>query len=592
MPGSRVLDGFRLAALRDSGLLDMPPQASLERLNRLAAELLGVPVSLVSLVGERRQFFAGQTGLSQPWAAHRETPLSHSFCKHVVARDAPLLIDDARTDPLVADNLAVRDLDVIAYAGVPLRLDGGETLGSFCAIDSRPRCWSGRDLQILTDLAALAADAIELHRARTVDPLCDQLTGLPGRALFETFLARALERVVRREGAVAVVALDLMDFRLINDALGHDAGDTLLLAVADRLRDTLRTEDAVCRSDADHFLVLCDTVDDEADALRVAERLHTAITARPYGLGAEPQLITARVGLAVSTCADAVLDPAELISSATTALADADAAVARTDRSCRARAGSRLRLRNALHGAYRRGEMTLEYQPLVDLRTDRVRGFEALARWHHPQFGNVAPSDFIPVAEGSGEIVALGEWILQRACADLARWRRQHPDADLSVAVNIAPVQLRTATFFDTVATALSDTGVPPDALTLEVTERTLLDDRTAHAQTMHRLRRHGVRIALDDFGTGYSSLAYLTRFPIDLLKIDRSFVAALGDQQNAAALLHGIVTMANGMDLRTVAEGIETETQREQLRDLGCTYGQGYLLGRPSVASEIPGLL
>ncbi len=594
--GNRVRDGARLAALRDTTLLDAAPDASLERLNRLAVELLGVPVSLVSLVDEDRQVFAGQVGLPEPWASFGQTPLSHSFCQHVVQRDAPLVIADARTDPLVSTNLAIRDIGVIAYAGVPLRLRSGETLGSFCAIDGKRRDWSERDLRILEDLAMLAADAIELHRVLDGDPLRDALTGLPSRSLFRELVNGALERGRRADAASAVLALDLVDFRLINDALGHRAGDEILIAVAQRIAAELRRGDAICRLGADEFLILCEVVEDEADALRIAERMRDVVARVPYLIDGQTQSVAATIGIALLTPADGSVEAELLLQEASASLARVKAGAERlgasTTASTRASAGRRLRLRNAVADAHRRGEMRLAYQPLVDLRTGDLLGFEALARWTHPELGPVAPDEFIPAAEMSGAIVSLGEWILEQACSDMAAWRRLHPAAELSIAVNVAPVQLHTANFADVVAATLARTGLPASSLRLEVTERTLLDDRAAHLRALSVLRGLGVRIALDDFGTGYSALGYLIQFPIDVVKIDRAFVTALDQQPQAAALIEGIVTIARGLELRTVAEGIETETQRRLLEELGCDIGQGYLLGRPMAAGDVPALL
>ena len=223
-----VFDGERLAALRDTALLEGEPDDAFARLNRIAVELLGVPVSLVSLVDEDRQFFAGQVGLPEPWASFRETPLSHSFCQHVVNSGEPLVIDDARSDPLVSDNLAIRDLGVAAYAGMPLRMRDGNVLGSFCAIDASPRHWSERDLRILGDLASTAADLIELHRVQRL-PLHDPLTGLPDRALFAELVAQSVMRAGRSGECAAVLALGIDGFRLINEALGHTGGDKVLV---------------------------------------------------------------------------------------------------------------------------------------------------------------------------------------------------------------------------------------------------------------------------------------------------------------------------------------------------------------------------
>jgi diguanylate cyclase (GGDEF)-like protein len=581
-----VLDGERLAALRDTGLIDGEPDNAFARLNRLAVELLGVPVSLVSLVDEDRQFFAGQVGLPEPWASFRETPLSHSFCQRVVNSGEALVVDDARSDPLVSDNLAVRDLGVVAYAGMPLRMRDGNVLGSFCAIDVSPRHWSERDLAVLADLASTAADLIELHRVQGAPLLRDPLTGLPDRALFAELVAQSVAHAGRSGGCAAVLALGIDGFRLINEALGHAGGDQVLVSVGRRLTAALRDGDTVCRVAGDEFLVLCGSARDEADALVVADRLREALTCDPIDVDGRDQPIAATIGVA---CTTDPVEPAELIDAALAGLHRAKAgaqACERADPARRARADNRLRLRNDIAGAHERGELHLAYQPIMRLSTGQPVEFEALLRWQHPDLGLIPPDAFIPAAEQSGAVIALGEWVLRQACSDLLIWRQRWPD--LTVAVNVAPAQMGTANFVDVVSSTLADLGMPPSALTLEITERTLLRDGANHHRTMDGVRALGIRFALDDFGTGYSALGYLTRFPIDIVKIDRTFVDAMGTDPRAARLVEGIFAMTNGLGLQTVAEGIERKDQLDTLTAMGCKLGQGYLLGRPAPAATI----
>ena len=592
MPAA-IADGGRLAAVRESDLLDRVGIADLDRLSRLAAELLGVPVSLVSLVAGDRQYFAGQAGLAEPWATVKETPLSHSLCQHVVAADAPLVIGDTQDHPLVGDNLAVRDLGVVAYAGVPVHDADGQTLGALCVIDGRPRRWSAHELALLGDLGDLVSGVIELHGARRSPLFKDALTGLPDRALLRELTDRAISRAARGGGTIAVVAIGLDGFRLVNEALGHAAGDELLVAVGERLTNALRANDAVCRVGGDEFLVVCERVVDEADALRIAERLQRAVEAGPYVLEGTEQLVRATIGLV--TTSD-VVDADDLMTSALIAMqrakAGAGGAVERADAVRRRGASAKLRLRNAVVHAHRRGEMSLVYQPLVLLSTSRIVGLEALLRWKHPDLGPVSPDAFIPAAEESGAIVELGEWVLDRACADLADFRRIPGAEDLHVSVNIAPAQVSIPVFATGVATALEHAGVPPQALTLEITERTLLADRVAHRLTLEQLRELGVRLALDDFGTGFSSLGYLSRYALDDLKIDKMFIDGLPGDPKAVAIVDGILAMARALGLRTVAEGIETAEQLATLQGLGCVMGQGYHLSRPVGTDAVSALL
>jgi diguanylate cyclase (GGDEF)-like protein len=591
----RLTTDSRLAYVRDTGLLDAEQDAQLDRLNRLAVELLGVPVSLVSLVDEDRQFFAGQVGLPEPWASYRETPLSHSFCRYVVEREAQLVVPDARLDPLVAENLAVRDLGAVAYAGVPLRLSDGSVLGAFCAIDGRPREWSEHDIEILSDLAELARDLIELKRDRARPRFRDALTGLPDRTMFQELVERALPRAAREGDCTSVIAIALDGFRLINEALGHAAGDRVLRAVADRLAQEMRGEDVVCRLAGDVFLVLCDSARDEADALLIADRLRQAVIGEPVRLDGQEQRLAATASAA---CSSTQVDADELIDAALARLSAAKRATQEgaipPPSETRAGAVRRLQLRNDIGRAPERGELHLLYQPVVDLASGRVAKIEALVRWTHPEQGPVGPDVFIPAAEQSGAIVKLGEWVLEEAIGDFCSWwsRRQPHSGELTLAVNVAPLQLRTANFVDIVRSALGTCSIPGSALTLEITERTLLDERITGTSTLERLRGLGVKLALDDFGTGYSALGYLTRVPVDVVKIDRSFVSAIDTDHRSAALVSGIVTLARGLQLASVAEGIETEEQLAAVRRLGCDYGQGYLLGRPQPAEDVAKLL
>ena len=590
-----LADPRRLEALREVGLMDSPPEEVFDRLTRMASRLLGVRMALLSLVGEDRQFFLSASGLREPWAGDRETPLSHSFCQHVVRGGTALVVEDARRHPLVADNLAVRDLDVIAYAGVPLRLGDGSTVGALCAIDDRPRAWTDREVQTLEDLAAVALDAIELRRAvRQLDG-GELQAGAERRGRFAERVTQACATATPGHHA-AVLAFGVHGVRLINEALGRSCGDRLLTEVGHRLDEVVRKDDRVTRAGGTEFLVLCEGVSDEAEGLLLAERLRRALCVEPVTLAGRDQRVAVSVGLAMRGEAGegeglidealAALVRAESHGQATAGGADADA-----DR-CR-RASSRLTIANALPGAQRRGEMSVVYQPLVNLASQRVEGFEALLRWEHPELGAVSPLDFIPVAEASGAIVALGEWVLDEACRDLAAWRAALPagDGDLTVAVNVAGAQVGTPSLPAVVAAVLKEHGLPPGALTLELTERTLIDGRAVHHRTLSELSDHGVQLALDDFGIGYSALSYLTRFPIDTIKIDRSFVADIG-RPRPAALVEAILAMADSLGLRTVAEGIEDCVQAQRLIELGCETGQGWFLGRPMSAAAAGRLL
>lgn len=580
-----VRDGARLAALRGLGLLDTASDESFDRLTRLATTVLGVPVSLVSLVDADRQFFASQQGLDGNWAEFRQTPLSHSFCQYVVATQQPLVISDAREHPLVAGNLAIRDLNVIAYAGMPLILDDGHAVGAFCAVDSQPRDWTDAELEVLRDLAATVKELLDLRNALTQEGLYDRLTGLPNRAL----LVAHTEQILHHSsdpGTLAVMCAGLDDFTQINQALGTDLADAVLQAVGQRLTDSLRAADVLGRLRGDIFTILAANVHDEREALMLAGRIRAALADQPVQIGGQALSVAATVGIALAREGSR---GADLISEAANAMRQAKrhhgrAKIARGG--WNEQASEQLRLREALRGALGRGEIQAAYQPIVNLDSGRLRAFETLARWHHPDLGQVSPDQFIPAAEATGDIIAIGEWILTQACHQLARWRHAG-QTELKVTVNLAPLQLEQPNLAEIVHNILQQAGIPGDALVLEITEGVLLESAAVQHHNLQHLRRLGVQIALDDFGTGYSALGYLKRFPIDIIKIDRSFIDSIETGRQDAALVQAILAMAKGMELDIVAEGIETPGQRQLLHLLGARYGQGFLFSPPVPAAE-----
>ena len=582
-----ILDGARLAALRDLGVLDTKPEEDFDRFTRLATELLGVPVSLVSLVDSGRQFFKSEHGLSGELAQSRQTPLSHSFCQYAVDSKQPFVVTDAREHPLVADNLAIRDLDVIAYAGIPLVLADGNAVGTMCAVDERPRSWSEREITILKDLAAAVQSQLELRRAVAQRSLHDQLTGLPNRALLIAHADHLLSvAAAGRKGMTVAICADVDGFRLVNEAFGPATADRVLAAVAEALAGAVRIGDVLGRLGGDTFAVLCREVEDERGALVLAQRLGDAVAGAEIEAGGERLGVTVTIGVATGerertgsgllVRADDAMRRAKLGPGRVRMAEDAHAELAAT----------RLRMRAAIGGAVRRGEVGVHFQPLVELATGERIGFEALARWTHPELGRVSPVDFIPLAEQTGDIIEIGEAILHEACRQLSRLRGA--SGPLRVQVNLAPLQLEQPGIVDIVESVLRDNELPGDAVVLEVTEGALIDANPLHARTLDGLRELGVRIALDDFGTGYSALAYLKRFRIDQLKIDRSFIEGIEATRFDRALVEAIIAFAGGVDIEVVAEGIETPRQRQLLGLLGCRYGQGFLFAPPCPADEI----
>jgi len=412
----------------------------------------------------------------------------------------------------------------------------------------------------------------------------DALTGLPNRVYFVGRLDEALRRAEREGTHIGVVFLDVDRFKVVNDSLGHAAGDELLKAVADRLRESLRPDDVVARFGGDEFTVLVERVADEAAAMEMADRV-LRILSRPVNLSHGETYVSASLGVAISQQGTS---GAELLRNADTAMYVAKqrgrgrvelfAPLSHTN------AVSQLRTENDLHRAIERREFRLHYQPIVDLRTGQVVAFEALVRWQHPTRGLLAPGDFIASAEETGLIVPLGEWVLEQACAQTAQWQGAQRDGGaVTINVNLSPRQLGTYELTEQVRTVLANTGIRQGSLCLEITESGLMVDTTEALARLTSLHALGVRLSIDDFGTGYSSLTYLKRFPVDSLKIDRTFVDGLGTETEDTAIVSAVIGLAHSLGLVAVAEGVETVEQLTRLRAMGCDLGQGYYFGRPA---------
>ncbi len=422
----------------------------------------------------------------------------------------------------------------------------------------------------------------------------DPLTGLPNRAMFTELLKAEIESSKRRNDHLfAVLFLDLDRFKNINDSLGHTYGDLLLVAFAERLERTLRPIDTLARFGGDEFAILLSGMTDPTDAVRVAQRIHDELT-QPFVLDKNSAFGTASIGIALSSSG---YDRPEDI------LRDADTAMYRAkengkaryevfDHGMHARAVSRLQLESDLRQAIEKNEFCVYYQPIVSLQTGRLHGFEALVRWNHPRRGLVSPVDFVPVAEETGLIVPIGQWVLNEACAHVRQWQIDSPGhRSLSLSVNLSARQVAQPDLLERIKEALETSKLNPHCLKLEITESVVMENAEAAALMFKQLRLLGVQLSIDDFGTGYSSLSYLHRFPLNYLKIDRSFVMRL-TTDNDNAIVRTISTLARNLGMEVIAEGIETDEQYQQLKMLGCEYGQGYLFSRPVDNDHVPHLL
>jgi diguanylate cyclase (GGDEF)-like protein len=423
--------------------------------------------------------------------------------------------------------------------------------------------------------------------------LHDPLTGLANRRLFLERLGiahRGADGGI--DGLFGVLFVDLDDFKPINDVFGHETGDVALVTVAQRLQ---RFEDLpviVARFGGDEFGVLVEAATGADAILELADQIARALNA-PMLLAGERMTLAASIGVAL---ADGHCSPADLLRNADlamyTAKRDNKGGYALYEAEMHARASKRLQLRSQLEVALEQNQFELHFQPMVDLEDRRIVGAEALVRWQQPGHGLVGPNQFIPLCEQTGMIVALGSWVLREACTHRARWQSRNPECEsISLSVNISPRQLLEPGFVDELASIIGDTGIDAGTLILEITENVFIEDVTSVTERLEAIRALGARIALDDFGTGFSSLGYLARLPIDILKLDRSFVSELGSR-NEGALFHGIVALAHSLELIAVAEGVETEEQLAILRDAGCERGQGYLFARPMNGERIAALL
>ncbi|MEO7836933.1 MAG: EAL domain-containing protein [Acidimicrobiales bacterium] len=420
--------------------------------------------------------------------------------------------------------------------------------------------------------------------------LHDPLTDLANRALFIDRLDNALVRLTREDTTIAVLFIDLDRFKAINDSLGHGAGDEVLVSVATRLRATVRPSDTVARFGGDEFAVLCDGMEDGAEAAVVAHRVLAAL-AEPIMVGGDRMAATgASIGMALASNADA---------NAEALLRDADAAMYEAkeagrnrlmifDNESRRKSTARLQKAEELRQGLDRNEFRVFYQPLIDLHDEEWVGLEALVRWDHPQRGLVAPGDFIGVAEQTGTVVELGEWVLTEACREIAGLPPRPGAAPLALAVNLSARQLSEPSLIDALWRSLGETGLEPARLCLEITESVLMEDLEVSVEALLGLKALGVRIAIDDFGTGYSSLSYLRRLPVDFVKIDRSFVAGVGLNPADDAIVASVVNLSHALGLRVVAEGVETRAQLIAVRALGCDQAQGFYWSRPVPLGEL----
>jgi diguanylate cyclase (GGDEF)-like protein/PAS domain S-box-containing protein len=596
-----------------------PPDSGVERRKRerMTLELAALCLGLINgFEGERaRQRLTEETlkrsreelddffenaAIALHWVGHDGTILR--------ANRAELELTGYDLEEYLGRNVIEFHADADVGAAIIERLQHGETLSN---VEARLRRRDGSLRHVLISSngryddtgrflhsRCFTRDITELKMAEAQlrhGALHDRLTNLPNRSLLLERIAQGLAFAGREEDyGFAVMFLDCDYFKLVNDSLGHAAGDHVLIELARRLESGTRPGDLVARLAGDEFALFLEGVRDVFDASRVADRVRQHLAA-PFVAEGQELFLGASIGIALNDAA--YTRPEDL-------LRDADIAMYRAktqgrgraevfDPAMRDKARSRLSLETSLRHALERDELRLVYQPILDLRSREITGFEALLRWAHPERGMLPPGDFIELAEQTGVIVPMGAWVLREACKQARAWQLAHPQGDtLTMGVNLSVEQVKHPSLRDDVATALRESGLGPRSLRLELTETLLLEDLDEVAAQLERLRALEVDLVMDDFGTGYSSLSYLRRFPLDALKIDRSFVRRVGARKGDTELVRTIIALAQNLGMGVIAEGIETAAQRDRLVELGCVLGQGFLFAEPLASEQAAAML
>ena len=538
-------------------------------------------------------------------AAHAIPLPSDGFLQQIVLTGTPAWVLDVTAEPGSPRASHIVASGLRAVFGFPI-LVGTEVvavLEFFAPHSSGP---SKRLVEVMAHLGTQLGRVVERKRAhdRLIDAFQDPLTQLPNRALFLRQLQCALARVKRNpQHLFAVLFLDVDAFKMVNDSLGHLAGDELIVQIGRRLMTCVRREDTIARPavdlsesagtvarlGGDEFTILLEDVRHVSDSVRIAERIQRAVEP-PFVLDGVEVFTSLSIGIATSDARHVA--PEDI-------LRDADMAMYRAklqgkgrcelfDPAMHSAAVTRLQFETDLRHALERDELSLAYQPIVSLATDRIAGVEALLRWRHPDRGFISPSDFIPVAEESGAILQIGAWVLRVACEQLAEWQRLLSDKAFFVAVNVSAKQVALGGLGKQLGDVLDQTGVAPASVMLELTESAAMGNAERSREVLLDIKTLGVRVTIDDFGTAYSSLSYLTRFPVDALKVDRSFVTRMDEHDHSHEVVRTVATLGHNLGLDVIAEGTETEAQVREVQGLGCQYAQGYFYGRPTNAGEL----
>jgi diguanylate cyclase (GGDEF)-like protein len=584
---------FGQQALEGAGIEELTWETS-----RILTKVLDIDYGgvLKLLPGGDELLLVAGIGMPEEMIGRARVPTDHrSQSGYALATGSAVVVNDWSSERRFQQSELQR-AEGMQSAAIILIKAKGQPFGVIGAGSRELHGFSQADVNFMQAIANVLANAIERRQTeeRTEhEALHDALTGLPNRNLFFDRLQHALSVAARRRTAIAVLFLDLDQFKLVNDSLGHAAGDELLAAVAPRLEQAVRPGDTVARFGGDEFAVLAEDVGDEHGATRIAERIAEGLT-RSFIVREREHFVSASIGISLGT---GVEDPEVLIR-------DADSALYRAkehgrggfeifDEVMRSRVIEHMQTENDLRRALQREEFVIHYQPIVRLHDGSIASMEALLRWNHPDRGLIGPLAFLPVAEESRLTVPIGRWVIEQVCRRAAAWQRLQPDrAPVSVAVNLTARQLADPGLIHHIEGSIEANGIEPSTLWLELTESTLLEDAAYVERALAGLERLGVRLVLDDFGVGFSSLGYLDRLPLSLVKLNRTFVANVAESPHDAAIVRAVTEMAETIGLGVVAEGVETEEQLRVARDLGCGYAQGFHFAEPVPAPDVERLL
>jgi diguanylate cyclase (GGDEF)-like protein len=554
-----------------------------------ASELLGDEVVDLSLIDQDDPSIleiVASMGLSDDVLDQvRRTPLEQGTAGHAITERQPIVVEDYSADPRRMPDMAVAGLRSVISAPIYQR---GDLVGAL-SLGTRQPGRRYREMERDAVVAFAEHAGLALNDAKAAEETAhqafhDPLTGLANRALFLDRLTQARTRALRSGSSVGVLFADLDGFKTVNDSLGHAAGDQLLIIAAQRLVSVAGPTDTVARFGGDEFAILIEDAREPIGAARIARRA-LEILEKVIEIHGREVFVTASIGVAAGT-----EEPEELLRNADLAMYEAKGQgkgrYELFQSHMHEAMAQRLELELEMRGAAERDEFVLHYQPIVQLDSGRIVGVEALMRWMHPSRGLIGPDEFIPIAEESGQIHALGRWVLREACERIVNWESEH--GDLQLTVNLSSAQLRQASIVREVGEVIDSTGLDPSRLTLEITETVLMDVSTSNLERLAALKKLGVKLAVDDFGTGYSSLQYLRRFPIDYLKMAKFFVDGVDSSDSQSRLARAIVNLAHSLEIEVIAEGIESAQQSAVLSDLGCAWGQGFYYSPPLPATEI----